>query len=222
MSPRKTTPHPSSTAPATPATPPSRVKVLNAQAHGAVAVLIVAEPNRKHPSNQERVARIGGSITRAAPLPRKRSSDDKLHTPAATISDAVAKDLFAAAGSTRRRLQTAIDSYSASPNPARCPTPRVTLHYRNSSEPAPAHLRTSPACSKAATRRSRRNHPHQRPSRSRRHERRLKSGTAPTITAPARSASSRWRTPSPPTLARLPSPSARSCSWCSPPKSAAC
>src|SRR5215472_15337586 len=45
-----------------------RVKILNAQAHGAVGVLIVAEPNRKHPSNQERVARIGGSITRAVPL----------------------------------------------------------------------------------------------------------------------------------------------------------
>src|SRR5205823_2800693 len=40
-----------------------RVKILNAQAHGAVGVLIAAEPNRKHPSNQERVARIGGSIT---------------------------------------------------------------------------------------------------------------------------------------------------------------
>ncbi len=47
----------------------SRVKVLNAQAHAAIAVIIVAEPNRKHPSNQERVARIGGSARRAVPLP---------------------------------------------------------------------------------------------------------------------------------------------------------
>jgi len=39
----------------------SRVKLLNAQAHGAIAVLQVAEPNRKHPSNQERQARIGGA-----------------------------------------------------------------------------------------------------------------------------------------------------------------
>src|SRR5215470_2404326 len=29
-----------------------RVKILNAQEHGALGVLIVAEPNRKHPSNQ--------------------------------------------------------------------------------------------------------------------------------------------------------------------------
>jgi len=42
----------------------TRVKVLNAQAHGAVGVLIVGEPNRKHPSNQERMARIGGSAAR--------------------------------------------------------------------------------------------------------------------------------------------------------------
>ena len=35
-----------------------RGKVLNAQRHGAVAVLVMAEPNRKHPSNQERLARI--------------------------------------------------------------------------------------------------------------------------------------------------------------------
>ena len=54
----------------------TRVKVQNAQAHGAVGVLIVAEPNRKHPSNQERVARIGGSSTRATPIPSQALADD--------------------------------------------------------------------------------------------------------------------------------------------------
>src|SRR5439155_27192304 len=73
----------------------SRVKVLNAQAHGAVAVLIVAEPNRKHPSNQERLARIGGSITRATPLPSQALANDELHIPAAVISDAAAKEFLA-------------------------------------------------------------------------------------------------------------------------------
>jgi hypothetical protein len=47
----------------------NRVKALNAQAHGAVAVLVMAEPNRRHPSNLERVNRIGGSLSRAIPLP---------------------------------------------------------------------------------------------------------------------------------------------------------
>ncbi len=37
----------------------NRVKALIARAHGAVAV-VMAEPNRKHPSNLERVNRIGG------------------------------------------------------------------------------------------------------------------------------------------------------------------
>ena len=111
----------------------SRVKVLNAQAHGAIAVLIVGEPNRKHPSNQERVARIGGSITRAVPLPSQALVDDTLHTPAATISDAIAKDLIAAAGSTPAELQTAIDS-SLQPQSRPLPGVRVALHYRNQSE----------------------------------------------------------------------------------------
>src|SRR5215510_3064645 len=86
-----------------------RVKILNAQAHGAVGVLIVAEPNRKHPSNQERVARIGGSITRAVPLPSQALAGDELHTPAAIISDAVAREILATAGATPADLQSAID-----------------------------------------------------------------------------------------------------------------
>ena len=36
---------------------------------GAVAVIVMAEPNRKHPSNLERVNRIGGSLSRTIPLP---------------------------------------------------------------------------------------------------------------------------------------------------------
>src|SRR6266436_5445534 len=44
------------------------VKVLNAKKHGAIGVLFVAEPNRKHPSPQERTARIPGSEQRARRL----------------------------------------------------------------------------------------------------------------------------------------------------------
>jgi hypothetical protein len=87
----------------------TRVKVQNAQAHGALAVLIVAEPNRKHPSNQERVARIGGSATRAVPLPSQALAGDALHTPAAVISDAIARELFASSGLTPAEAQTNID-----------------------------------------------------------------------------------------------------------------
>ncbi len=107
-----------------------RVKILNAQAHGAVGVLMVAEPNRKHPSNQERVARIGGSATRAVPLPSQALAEDALHTPAAIISDAAAKELFATAGTAPAELQAAIDR-DLKPQSQALPDTQVTLHYRN-------------------------------------------------------------------------------------------
>ena len=108
----------------------SRVKILNAQAHGAVGVVIVAEPNRKHPSNQERIARIGGSETRAVPIPSQVLADDALHTPAAIVSDAVAKEVFATAGTTLSELQSAIDR-DLKPQSRALPDTHITIHYRN-------------------------------------------------------------------------------------------
>jgi Peptidase family M28/PA domain len=108
----------------------TRVKVLNAQAHGAVGVLIVAEPNRKHPSNQERMARIGGTTTRAVPLPMQALADDDLHTPSLIISDAVAKELFANAGTTPSELQTSIDR-DLKPQSRALPESEVTIHLCN-------------------------------------------------------------------------------------------
>lgn len=107
-----------------------RVKILNAQEHGAVGVLIVGEPNRKHPSNQERVARIGGSETRAVPIPSQALADDAPHAPAATISDAVAKELFATNGFAPSELQAAIDR-DLKPQSRALPDTQVTLHYHN-------------------------------------------------------------------------------------------
>jgi hypothetical protein len=108
----------------------TRVKVQNAQAHGAVGVLIVAEPNRKHPSNQERVARIGGSATRATPLPSQALADDSLHTPSVTISDAVAKELLANAGATPAELQTTIDR-DLKPQSRALGETEATIHLKN-------------------------------------------------------------------------------------------
>ena len=85
------------------------MKALNAQAHGAVAVVVVAEPNRKHPSNQERVARIGGSATRKEPLPSPVLADDTLQTPVAIVSDEAAAEIFATSGVKPADLQSAID-----------------------------------------------------------------------------------------------------------------
>jgi hypothetical protein len=46
----------------------NRIKALNAQAHGALGILIAPEPTRKHPSNQERYEKIGGSVNRKDPI----------------------------------------------------------------------------------------------------------------------------------------------------------
>ena len=108
----------------------TRVKALNAQAHGAVALLIVAEPNRKHPSNQERQARIGGSATRAIPIPSQALVGDELQTPVAILSDAVAREIMATAGATPSDLQAAIDR-ELKPQGRPLPGTTVTLHYRN-------------------------------------------------------------------------------------------
>jgi len=110
----------------------TRVKVLNAQAHGAVGVLIVAEPNRKHPSNQERVARIGGSAVRSTPLPSQALADDELHISAAVIADAAAKEILATAGAAPSDLQSALDK-DLKPQSRALPDTRATIHFRNTS-----------------------------------------------------------------------------------------
>jgi Peptidase family M28/PA domain len=108
----------------------TRVKAMNAQVHGAIAVLIVAEPNRRHPSNQERVARIGGSATRSNPLPSQALADDTLQTPVAIVSDTVAGELLANAGGTPSALQSAIDA-DLKPQSRPLPDTFVTLHFQN-------------------------------------------------------------------------------------------
>jgi hypothetical protein len=108
----------------------TRVKALNAQAHGAVGVLILAEPNRKHPSNQERIARIGGTTTRAILLPQQALAEDELHTPTAIISDAIGNELLSNAGATPSEIQAAIDR-DLKPQSRALPATEVTLHFRN-------------------------------------------------------------------------------------------
>ncbi|MDP8979140.1 MAG: M20/M25/M40 family metallo-hydrolase [Acidobacteriota bacterium] len=88
----------------------SRVKLLNAQKHGAVAVLLVAEPNRKHPSNQERLARIAGMQQRVGRLPAQAIDGDELRVPLITVSDKIAASLLAATGKKPGELQAGIDA----------------------------------------------------------------------------------------------------------------
>lgn len=108
----------------------NRVKALNAQAHGALAVLVMAEPNRKHPSNIERYTRIGGSAKRVPPLPGQALLDDELRIPVLTISDAVGAALLTRAGMSPQALQAAIDGPLAPQSRALADTV-VALHLEN-------------------------------------------------------------------------------------------
>ncbi len=108
----------------------NRVKALNAQAHGALALLVVAEPNRKHPSNLERVNRIGGSAKRVPPLPGQALPDDELHIPVLTVSDAVGAALLTKAGMTPQALQSAIDG-SLTPQSRALSEATVAIHLEN-------------------------------------------------------------------------------------------
>jgi len=85
------------------------VKVLTAQRHGAAAVMLMPEPNRKHPSNEERRARIPGSAQRTSRLPLQALEDGELRIPLVSISEALGKELVATTGQTANAIHSAID-----------------------------------------------------------------------------------------------------------------
>ena len=111
----------------------SRVKLLNAQAHGALAVILVAEPNRKHLTNAERHERIGGSAVRTPSIPLQAIADDEVTIPLVSVLDAVAAELVATSGASGKELQAAIDK-DLRPQGRALPDTTVTLHLRNVSE----------------------------------------------------------------------------------------
>lgn len=104
----------------------NRVKALNAQKHGAIAILIAPEPNRKHPSNQERYMRIGGSVK--SPPPLQVREDDELQIPVAVISDNAAKII--AGKSSLDNLQTQIDQ-ELKPHSQVLAGTSITIHDEN-------------------------------------------------------------------------------------------
>ena len=85
------------------------VKVLNAKKHGAIGVLFASEPNRKHPSPQERTARIPGSEQRARRLPPQTLAESEAKLPTLSVSDALAVELLSVTGQKPAELQTRID-----------------------------------------------------------------------------------------------------------------
>ncbi len=109
----------------------ARVKVLNAQAHGAVAVLMVSEPNRQHPSAQELGPKIGGSALRPGGRALQSLDENDIRISSVVISDVVAQELLATAGATPSALQAAIDQ-KLQPQSRPLANTVVTVHLRNS------------------------------------------------------------------------------------------
>jgi Peptidase family M28/PA domain len=110
----------------------NRVKALNAQAHGALALLVMAEPNRKHPSNLDRVNRIGGSLSRTVPIAAQVIVSDDVQIPVSTVSDSLAAQLLETAGTVPKALQSSIDQ-DLSNHSVSLPDSILTLHYQNRS-----------------------------------------------------------------------------------------
>jgi hypothetical protein len=91
----------------------SRVKLLNAQRHGAIAVLLMPEPNATHVPTATRLANVFAGVTakRLTPIPLQAIADDVVRISQMTIPLTVAEEMFkdAGAGVTPKELQTAID-----------------------------------------------------------------------------------------------------------------
>ncbi|HEV3200576.1 MAG TPA: M20/M25/M40 family metallo-hydrolase [Bryobacteraceae bacterium] len=111
-------------------------KVLNAQRHGAVAVLTTADPNHPSQGPGRAQAQQGGRGAQAATgrgqqqrprIPTEALADGGTTIPSFAISAKLAADLFAAAGKTSADVQTAIDS-KPSPMSFAVPDTRVELH----------------------------------------------------------------------------------------------
>ena len=89
----------------------SRVKLLNAQKHGAVAVLLMPEPNATHVSSAKRLANIlvGVTAKRLTPIPLQAIVNDEVRIALMTVPLGVADELLKNSGVTAKELQTSID-----------------------------------------------------------------------------------------------------------------
>ena len=85
------------------------VKVRTAQQHGAVAVLLIPEPNRRHPSNEQRRNRIVGTTQPVVSFPTQALQDSELKIPLVNLSESIGGEILAVAGRSAKELQVAID-----------------------------------------------------------------------------------------------------------------
>ena len=90
----------------------SRVKLLNAQRHGAVAVLMMPEPNATHVTTAARLSNVFVGVTgkRLTPILPQGIADDELHTPLVTVPLSVGAELLKGSPLSLSELQKAIDA----------------------------------------------------------------------------------------------------------------
>jgi hypothetical protein len=84
------------------------VKLKNAQQHGATAVLLMPEPLRKHPSNEQRRARIQGAAQRAQ-LPQQALAEGEIRIPLVNLTESLGTELVSLTGQTPSGIQERID-----------------------------------------------------------------------------------------------------------------
>jgi hypothetical protein len=89
----------------------SRVKLLNAQRHGAIAVLLMPEPNATHVPTSKRLANVLAGVTakRLTPIPLQAIANDEVGIALMTIQPVVADELLQSSGATAKELQSSID-----------------------------------------------------------------------------------------------------------------
>lgn len=89
----------------------SRVKLLNAQRHGAIAVLLMPEPNATHVPTSKRLANVLAGVTakRLTPIPLQAIDNDEVSIALMTIRPMVGDELLQNSGATAKELQSSID-----------------------------------------------------------------------------------------------------------------
>jgi hypothetical protein len=86
------------------------VKLLNAQKHGAVALLVASEPNRKHPSTAQRMLMVPNAAERMRKILPQALVESEARIPMFTVTDEVLAALIAPTGRTPSALQSSIDA----------------------------------------------------------------------------------------------------------------
>ncbi len=86
-----------------------RMKILNAQNHGAVGILMANEPARTHPSTPERMATNAGLMERTYNRPRQALAISDQRIPVYTVFDGVVEEVLSGSGTSLRVLQDKIN-----------------------------------------------------------------------------------------------------------------